>query len=324
MLRREASSWLARLEGGNGPEVEQEFRRWYEADPRHAEAFDSVRRSYASAGLLRHSELARERSISPETPRASSPQPRWALAAAIAVALLVPGTLLVTQGALSPTETRNTVLLASAVGEIRHVSLEDGSRVTLDTATKVEVELGRSERRAVVREGRARFEIAPDPRPFIIETALTEVTGGPAVLDVERRGAAARVEVLSGSATASLDSAGQQSSVTVAAGEGFSSGHPAPFRLDADRSAWTSGMLQFDGTPLAEAVALANRYSERKIVLAAGAGQLRVTGAFRAGDIAALAKSLAKAFDLKLERTRSGDFHLSPLVNPGARKKNGG
>ena len=71
--------------------------------------------------------------------------------------VLVPGAILVTQDGLWPIETRNTVLLASAVGEIRQIALEDGSRVKLDTATKVEVELGRSERRAVIREGRARF-----------------------------------------------------------------------------------------------------------------------------------------------------------------------
>lgn len=324
MLRREASVWLARLQGGNDPETEAAFRRWRESDPAHAAAFERVKRSYASAGLLRHSELARDRSLQTELPRGRPQQPRWALAGAIALALLVPGAILVGQDGLSPFGTRNTVLLASSVGEIRRVTLEDGSKVTLDTATQVAVDLGRSERRAEVREGRARFEIAADARPFVVEAGTARVTSGPAVLDVERRGDEARVEVLSGSATASLDSAGQQPPVTVGAGEGFSSGQLGPFPLDADRSAWPSGMLQFDGTPLAEAVALANRYSDRKIVLAAGAGHLRLTGAFRAGDIPALAKGLARAFDLKLEHTRSGDFRLSPRLSSTARKKNGG
>lgn len=314
MLRREASSWLARLEGGAIPEVEQTFRQWYDADPAHAAAFERVRRSYARAGLLRHSELARERSFAPETPPVSSPQPRWALAAAIAVALLVPGAILVTQGGFSPAETRNTLLLASAVGEIRQVALEDGSKVTLDTATRVEVVLGRSERRAVVREGRARFEVAPDPRPFIVEAAPARVTSGPAVLDVERLEKHARVEVLSGSATARLYSGGQQgSSVNLGAGQGFSSDQErGSYPLTDDRSGWTRGMLQFDGTPLSDAVALANRYSEQKIVLGSGTEQLRVTGAFKAGDQGGLAKALAEAFRLKLRRTSAGHFLLSP------------
>lgn len=325
MLRREASTWLARLECGGGPEVEQAFRRWYEADPAHAAAFERVRRSYVSAGLLRHSEHARERSLSPQTIPVSSPPPRWAIAAALAAVLLVPGAILVLQGGLSPIEARNTLLLATAVGEIRQVALEDGSKITLDTATRIEVDLGRSERRAVVREGRARFEIAPDSRPFIVETASTRVTSGPAIIDVERVGDHMRVEVLSGSATASLDRGQQASSVTIGAGHGFSNGQQSdPYLLTADRSAWTRGMLQFDGTRLSDAVALANRYSERKIILAAGAEQLRVTGAFRAGDIPALATSLAQAFDLKLDRTRNGDFRLAPRPGSAARKKNGG
>ena len=326
MLRREASNWLARLEGGGGPEVEQAFRRWYDADPAHAAAFERVRRSYASAGLLRHSEHAQERSLSPETAPISSPQPRWALAAALAAVLLVPGAILVTQGGLSPVETRNTVLLASAVGEIRQVALEDGSMVTLDTATRIEVDLDRSKRRAIVREGRARFEIAPDPRPFIVEIASAKVTSGPAVMDVERVGDHMRVEILSGSATASQDRDGQQASpVTVGAGQGFSSDQErGTYPLTNDRSGWTRGMLQFDGTPLSDAVALANRYSEQKIVLASGAEQLRVTGAFKAGDQAGLAKSLAEAFRLKLGRTSAGHFVLSPQSVSTPKQKNGG
>lgn len=317
MVRREASNWLARLEGSPNAAVERSFRRWYDADSAHAAAFERVRRSYESAGLLRHSEVARDRSLSPERPQSSSPRPRLALAAAIAVAMLVPGAILVNRGGFAPVGTRNTVLLVSAIGEIRQVALEDGSKVTLDTASKVEVEMGRSERRAVVREGRARFEIAPDPRPFIVEASAARMESGPAVMDVERVGDGARVEVLSGSAVASLTSAGEQAAVRIVAGQGFSTDpQPGAYPLTGDRSGWTKGMLQFDGTPLAEAVALANRYSAQKIVLASVTDQLRVTGAFKAGDPAGLAKSLAQAFDLKLERARTGDLILS--------KKNGG
>lgn len=322
MLRRQAAVWLARLEGGRDPELEHEFRRWHEADPAHAEAFERVRRSYESAGLLRRSELARDCTL--HTRAEPRPQPRWALAGAIALVVLIPGAILVADRGVLPLGAQNTVLLASAIGEIRRVTLQDGSTVTLDTSTAVEVEIGRSERRAVLRKGRARFEVAPDRRPFIVEAGAATVTSGSAVLDVERRGVGARVEVLSGSAAAAVNSDGQtSSSVTIGAGQGFSSEQPAPYRLSADRMAWTSGMLQFDGTPLGEVVASANRYSARKIILAPEINQLRVTGAFRAGDVAGLARSLAEAFGLKLERTRNGDFLLAPRPDAPL-KKNGG
>lgn len=321
MLRREASNWLARLQSGSDPDVERRFQRWYEASPAHADAFERVRRNYERAGLLTHSELARERPLEERAPLAST-QPRWAFAGAVALAVLVPAAILVTNGAVAPIGTRNTVLLASAVGEIRHVTLEDGSKVTLDTSTAVEVALGRSERRALVRKGRARFEVAPDSRPFIIEAGGATVTSGPAVLDVEALGEHARVEVHSGSATASLASSPQESAaIRVDAGQGFSSVRvPATYPLTGDRSAWTRGMLQFDGTPLGDAVAAANRYSERRIVIRGDLHQLRVTGAFRAGDTAGLAKALAAAFNLSLVQTADGRLILSPAP----KKKNGG
>lgn len=279
MLRRQAAVWLARLEGGRDPELEHEFRRWHEADPAHAEAFERVRRSYESAGLLRRSQLARDRTL--HTRAEPRPQPRWALAGAIALAVLIPGAILVADRGVLPFATRNAVLLASAMGEIRHVTLEDGSKVTLDTSTEVEVEFGRSQRRAVVREGRARFEVVPERRPFIIEVAAATVRSGQAVLDVEAMGGDARIEVYSGSAAASLSSSRQeQSTVTINAGEGFSTVRgPVEYRLVVDRSDWIRGMLQFDGTPLGEVVESANRYSARKIILVPEINQLRVTGA---------------------------------------------
>jgi transmembrane sensor len=83
-------------------------------------------------------------------------------------------------------------------------------------------------------------------------------------------------------------------------------------------------MLQFDGIPIEAAVAVANRYSNRKIIISDDVAQLRVTGAFRAGDTPGLAKALAAAFHLSLSVNSAGDLILS---NPGARpppKKPGG
>jgi ferric-dicitrate binding protein FerR (iron transport regulator) len=41
-IRREAADWLARLGGGADEESHAAFRRWYDADPRHAEAYDRM------------------------------------------------------------------------------------------------------------------------------------------------------------------------------------------------------------------------------------------------------------------------------------------
>src|SRR3954451_13770457 len=100
MLRREAATWLARLQSGRDPDIKRKFQKWYDADPRHAAAFDRVRRTYEQAGLLRHSPPVPS-NVPERATRKAEWQPRPALAAAAAIVVLVPiGVLLARGGAL--------------------------------------------------------------------------------------------------------------------------------------------------------------------------------------------------------------------------------
>jgi transmembrane sensor len=314
-LRREAAAWLARLQSGREHDVELRFRRWRDADPRHAAAFDRVRRSYEQAGLLRHSpELAWTR----HEPAIAKPrwQPRPALAAAAALVILVPLGALVIRGGLVGFGGTEAVMLMTNVGEIRQVNLADGSKVTLDTSTKVEVVIGRSRRSAHLRYGRARFQVAQADEPFVVETASATVTAREGIVDIEQVGQQGRVEVLAGAADVRGPDQDRASHVALVRGQGVSANSSGTERSNfvTPSPDWTRGMLQFDGTPLADAVALANRYSERHIILVGDLDALRVTGAFRAGDSAGLAKALAAAFGLSLEQHPDGNLILSRSV----------
>ncbi|MGE5562075.1 MAG: FecR family protein [Bacillota bacterium] len=323
MLRREAANWLARLQSGRDPDVERKFEQW-RADPRHAEAFERVHRSYEQAGLLRHSPIAAAGQLQP-TPSEPEWKLRPALAAAAAVVLLIPISVLLVRGG-SPFGGTDAVMLMTRVGEIRQVTLADGSRVTLDTATRVDVDIGRSRRSAHVRSGRARFQVAASNIPFVIETATSKVTTQHGMVDVEQVGQTSRVDVLAGAADIRGSGAGQASSTALSAGQAVTVrpeglGQKAALSTGPD---WTRGMLQFDGTPLPDAVALANRYSERHIILAGDLPALKVTGAFRAGDTVGLAKALAAAFDLSFQRSADGNLLLSRNASSTQEKKKGG
>ena len=325
MLRREAANWLARLQSGRDPDVERKFERWRKADPRHAEAFNRVRRSYERAGLLRHSHMVASGELEPAS-TAPRWQPRPALAAAAAVIVLVPiAALLVRTGEL-PFGSTDTVMLMTAVGEIREVSLADGSKVTLDTSTKVDVEIGRSRRSARLRYGRARFRIAPAATPFLVETASAKVSARQGVIDVDQGAGQDRVEVLAGAADVRRSDQRQTGHVPLAAGQSLTIDPGGAERMGAVTPGpdWTRGMLQFDRTTLADAVALANRYSDRHIVLAGNLSGLRVTGAFRAGDTGGLAKALAAAFGLSLRQDPSGNLILSRSASARPQNKTGG
>lgn len=322
MRRREAAKWLARLQSARDPDIERKFRRWREADPANAEAFERVRRSYEQAGLLRQSDTVESSTAVPSHPPAAR-SPRYALAAVLAGVVIIPtGTLLVLGG--SPLFARN-LILSTRIGEIREVGLSDGSKVTLDTDSRVEVELARSNRRARVTRGRARFQITAANVPFVIEAGKTVVTSSGGTLDVDQTTNPGRVAVMAGSAQVQSSRLTDQQDVALGAGDALeASGGLVPRRNALSQPDWTRGILQFDQTPLVDAVEIANRYSRRPIVLHDDLGALRVTGAYRAGDTIGLAKALAAAFNLSLQSDGDGKLVLSPAAARDRGNKKGG
>jgi transmembrane sensor len=61
----------------------------------------------------------------------------------------------------------------TAPGEQRTVVLEEGSRITLNTRTRIAVHLARHVREVVLRDGEAFFEVSKDAsRPFTVRTSI--------------------------------------------------------------------------------------------------------------------------------------------------------
>jgi len=312
VVRREAADWLIRLQSRRGPDVQRKFDQWC-ADPRNVAAFERASRTYEQAALLRHSPVF---GSTRQTPAIA--EPRWrarpAFAAAAAAVVLVPLGALLVRGGAFPFGGTDAVMLMTTVGEIRQFDLADGSKVTLDTATKVDVEIGHSRRRAHLRYGRARFQVAQAAVPFVIETSSSSASTQSGVIDAEQLGKNGRIQVLAGAAEVS--GAGQASTMGADGGVAVNQSGAPRTNVQPSLTDWTRGMLQFDGTPLADAVAIANRYSERHIVITGDFTALRVTGAFRAGDTTGLAKALAAAFRLTLEQRPDGNLLLSRSVSP--------
>jgi transmembrane sensor len=326
-LRREAAGWLARRQGAGGDSrTEQAFHAWYDADPAHSSAFDRVSRTYREAALLRHSAFASEASLG-ERAHPAARQPRFALAAALALVLAVPaGLLLLNRQGQAPYGGTYAVLLTTRAGEMKRVALADGTSVTLDGDSEVGVEFQRSGRHATLKRGRARFSIAPGPQPFTIAAGTTAVRTGRGLVDAELAAGQGRIEILDGNAEVEA-AAGRPSGIeAIGQGQGLASGPQGNsiYRLEPRLYDWAKALLQFDGTPLEQAAAEANRHSSGKILLARDVGQLKVSGAFKAGNNAALARSLAAAFRLDLSRTPQGDFLLSKAAPPPPEKKRGG
>lgn len=312
----EAHAWVARLQGEPSAGDRAEFERWYAADPVHREAYQRVAADWRERyGLLAHTTIGRSRvGLAQNTPGARPFS--YGLAAAAALVILVVSSLLLFRpGAEPAAEAR---IFATRLGEIRSITLPDASRVTLDTGSRIAVLYRQEERRVEIQEGRARFFAkAASDRPFVVEAVGGQIVARGTTFDVRLVDAGATVSLLEGAADVIVPGAGGKARLSLRPGQRVSIGSggvDAAVTLPEAETKWPAGMLDFRGTPLRRVVAEANRYSPRKISppKAQSLGDLKVTGTFRAGDTAGLARSLAVAFDLRAEDSGRGDIYLRP------------
>lgn len=294
--RRKAATWFARMRGPSHLRWEPEFRGWYDSDARNAEAYDRMTERWRAAAHVTDGRMV------PSPTIFNRPGPRMALVAA--TALLAVSLTVIAINLLPPfveSVRANELTFETRTGETRGVTLDDGSRLTLDSQSKVRVKLGPSARRVTVDKGRVRIEPARDRRPLIVSGDREVIVNDEAAFDASVRDGHLTISPLD---------------MSPAGGAGAPPAAPAP------TAARTSGILEFDGEPLRNAIARANQYSSVKIILAdRGLGEERLTGQFRAGDIEGLSTSLAAAFTLSIERPSNNIVVLRRLEQAGRTRK---
>jgi transmembrane sensor len=318
--RREAAAWFARLRGPAAPVHQAAFDRWREGRADRQAAYDRLLRWWDEAAVLTMSRSDFGLGAGPRQRRAD--WARWPVSALVAGGAL--GALVYFAPArpdwldLWPVPSAWSQRIATPVGDIRTVTLPDGSCVTLDTGTVVRWRFSPSTRRLALLRGRARFAVAHDlRRPFLVLAGGGEAAAHGTLFDVAlTSGRSVSVTLLQGVVEVDGPAGPARAKPTVlTAGEELAFGRdlPAPRmrRLPASAATWPTGMLTFAGTPLAQALSEANRYFQRPIRLGtADLGRLQVSGAFHAGAPRAFADSLATTFDLQVRQAPDGALIL--------------
>ncbi|MEJ0040387.1 MAG: FecR domain-containing protein [Gammaproteobacteria bacterium] len=202
----------------------------------------------------------------------------------------------------------------TSLGALQTVPLADGSRITLNSDTRLTVELTKTERRINLTRGEAFFEVAKDAsRPFVVRAGDRRVIAVGTQFSVRRQDDEIRVLVSEGSvrveqSTAPAASAAVQLGAGSVARAG-SSGvlvHDEPMAEVEQRLSWRTGYLSFDRTPLAEAAAEFNRYSSRKIVIEdPSVAAIRIGGNFRSTNVEAFVRLIESDFPIRA--TEQGD-----------------
>lgn len=314
--RRETASWFARL---NQRKVSADdvkaFSAWRRI-PENAEAYDRMQAVWEATETLADdpeiaalTEQARRPSTAPARARALFSdilKPLGAAGAAMVI-LLVAGVAVWGLSRSAP--------YATGIGEQRTVRLEDGSRITLDTASKVEVRLGRDQRSVVLVEGQALFDVEGDAgRPFVVTAGDTQVTAMGTRFEVRRVGSGARVVLIEGR-VAVRDGSGPDRAWSLAPGQQLLTAAPRPAVAAVDvptATSWTSGRLIFRETPIGDAIAEVNRYSPRRIDLQASEfAAIPVSGVFDTGDVDGFVSALTDLYPLQATRLADGRIVLS-------------
>jgi transmembrane sensor len=238
----------------------------------------------------------------------------WVTAAAVALALVAIGSLYWRDNAFT-----------TAVGQQRVRVLRDGTRVALNTDTRIEVSYDEYTRRVRLVRGEARFDVSKRPTwPFLVSVSDQEIRAlGTSFIVRHDNDQDLSITLVDGQISigpVSENRAEQQEApqVLVPGQRLVISRHHAPAvdRPELNRlTAWEHGQVEFDDTPLGGAIAEMNRYTATHITVPdAEVAQLRIGGVFHAGDSDEFVKVVTAAFGLRADRN-GGDTVLS---RPGA------
>jgi transmembrane sensor len=303
----EASVWVARINGANSEPAKRGLRRWLAESKTHRRAFDLASEVWDEAGSLRGcavSHLIHSTSVARKSNFA-----RAALAAAVTGVAIVAAAVMYSQRAG----------VSTGIGEQRLVTLEDGTKITLNTSTRLVVKYDRSARRVELERGEALFDVIKNPRrPFVVAVGSREVTALGTSFDVRRDGAQVSVTLLEGKVTvapiaptAAASTTGPSDIEVLRPGQRltFAAGR-APL-LDRPKiqkvTDWQRGRVSLDNTLLADAVAEMNRYSAVQLrIERPEAAAVRVSGVFRAGDSMSFARAVSQTYGLQpVEQSKS-------------------
>lgn len=246
----------------------------------------------------------------------SSRMAKWAVAAAAAVIVLYLGGGWPLFGLRSATAT--PLIYSTAVGERKTVALSDGTVLTLNTASRVEVMIDRRHRSVRLLQGEVLLAVHHEwVRPFEVIAEDVKVQDLGTQFDVYRRSTDVRVTVLEGHVRVLSDrnsTPQDQSRLTVGtlgAGEqaDISTESKAPAitirTLTAAQAreaiGWKEGKMYFHSQLLREVVDEFNRYNTRHLVITdPQIATLRLGGAFATPDIDHLIEVLHETWGIEV------------------------
>lgn len=307
-IHRAALEWQVTLWSGDVTPAEQlAFERWHTAHPDHAHAWQQVQRM---GQQLHHAPDPLASRVLRATQHADISITRRKLLRGLGL-VAVTGVLAYSVRETSVWQT-TTADYRTARGERREITLPDGSRLTLNTASAIDLRFTASERRVLLRSGEILISTAADAaphdspayRPFIVETAEGHVRALGTRFSVRALDAQSQVQVFDGavaiapvfaSAPVRLE-AGQQARFSR---QRVETARPA----DPAAVAWSKGLLVAERLRLADFLTELARHRSGVLRCDPQVADLIVSGVYPLNDTDRILAALAQALPIRISRT---------------------
>jgi transmembrane sensor len=309
-IDRAAAAWAASADRGLSPDEEAALSVWLAGDPRRQGAY------------------AKALAVSLHTRRAAALGPSYLPAnfAAPRAGLSRRNLMAGAGGALAASAAAITALLvwngrySTRLGEVRVIPLQDGSVVTLNTESTIDVAYSRRQRHVRLISGEASFDVVKDAtRPFLVSAGRTRVRAVGTSFTVSRL-PAAPVEVVVREGLVDVDDPAARGPAVLRLGareratvspKAIVSKALSDAELDR-RLAWEEGRLSFGGESLADAAEEYARYSDVRIVIDDPSLRAKtIVGLFQTNDPVGFARAVGTAFDARVE-VSADEIRISP------------
>lgn len=329
---QEAAIWWAARRRLNpaGFASDERFAQWLKEEANQRAWREVARRDDQVGGFATMPEIREMRLQALEMARHKSGRRRrqWVAASAIAASLAIivafDGMSRLDLGGPTPAVTEHVQRFATAIGQRRDVLLRDGSSVTLNTGSLIEVRFSADRRDVRLLQGQAMFNVAKDvERPFVVSARNQQVTAIGTAFDVQIR-QDGRVQVLLVEGHVRVDPVKRRGLSRIIPALSRTDLQPGQQLLtegieavrvsaaDVERgTAWNRGVLIFRNDMLGDAIKEVNRYSQLQLVVDdPDVAALKVSGIFPTADQEDFVAALSTLYPLRAEREQGGTIRL--------------
>lgn len=335
-IREAAADWISRRDAGFSPAEEKSFQVWLAADPRHAAAVDTLLPIWAAINRPRHAGHGAHlrRQVAGQVVRQRRRRRAVAIAGLAAAAVIA--FALLPRRSAPPHDPAPTIALRPD-----RQQLPDGSTVELNFGAEIAVDFAPERRGIHLLRGEALFHVAHDEsRPFEVVAGHVAVRAVGTAFAVRRDPTQVDVLVTEGRVAVEQKAAPTTTPAPNTTNDGLAPNPASPvvpvflsagrrLMFSADSSAprpspqlvssaevaaalaWRTRRVEFNGTPLAEAVALFNHDNAVQLAVADEAtGALRISGVFWTHDPEAFSRVVETSLGIKASQASGGKIVL--------------